>query len=185
MKYSMPDDDEENLGPSKSALKREMTALQKLGAELVGLSRDRLKKMDMPERLRDAIHDAQRFTQNEAKRRQLQYIGKIMREIETTPLQAAMDEINGVSGAATLRLQQLERLRTQFMEDEAVGSDIARDYPEADIQHLRQLRRNAIKEAQQSKPPRAYRELFRVLRDLDKTGAGETDGADADETATD
>jgi ribosome-associated protein len=185
MKYSMPDDDEENLGPSKSALKREMTALQKLGAELVGLSRDRLKKMDMPERLRDAIHDAQRFTQNEAKRRQLQYIGKIMREIETAPLQAAMDEINGVSGAATLRLQQLERLRTQFMEDEAVGSDIARDYPEADIQHLRQLRRNAIKEAQQSKPPRAYRELFRVLRDLDKTGAGETDGADADETATD
>ncbi len=185
MKYSMPDDDEENLGPSKSALKREMTALQKLGAELVGLSRDRLKKMDMPERLRDAIHDAQRFTQNEAKRRQLQYIGKIMREIETVPLQTAMDEINGVSGAATLRLQQLERLRTQFMEDEAVGSDIARDYPEADIQHLRQLRRNAIKEAQQSKPPRAYRELFRVLRDLDKTGAGETDGADADETATD
>lgn len=185
MKYSMPDDEEENLGPSKSALKREMTALQKLGAELVGLSRDRLKKMDMPERLRDAIHDAQRFTQNEAKRRQLQYIGKIMREIETAPLQAAMDEINGVSGGATLRLQQLERLRTQFMEDEAVGSDIARDYPEADIQHLRQLRRNAIKEAQQSKPPRAYRELFRVLRDLDKTGAGETDGADADETATD
>lgn len=185
MKYSMPDDEEENLGPSKSALKREMTALQKLGAELVGLSRDRLKKMDMPERLRDAIHDAQRFTQNEAKRRQLQYIGKIMREIETAPLQAAMDEINGVSGAATLRLQQLERLRTQFMEDEAVGSAIARDYPEADIQHLRQLRRNAIKEAQQSKPPRAYRELFRVLRDLDKTGAGETDGADADETATD
>lgn len=185
MKYSTPDDEEENLGPSKSALKREMTALQKLGAELVGLSRDRLKKMDMPERLRDAIHDAQRFTQHEAKRRQLQYIGKIMREIETAPLQAVMDEINGVSGAATLRFQQLERLRTQFMEDEAVGSDIARDYPEADIQHLRQLRRNAVKEAQQSKPPRAYRELFRVLRDLDKTGAGETDGADADEAATD
>ena len=185
MKYSTPDDEEENLGPSKSALKREMTALQKLGAELVGLSRDRLKKMDMPERLRDAIHDAQRFTQNEAKRRQLQYIGKIMREIETAPLQAAMDEINGVSGAATLRLQQLERLRTQFMEDEAVGSDIARDYPEADIQHLRQLRRNAIKEAQQSKPPRAYRELFRVLRDLDRTGTEGIYGADADESATD
>ena len=84
MKYSTPDDEEDNLGPSKSALKREMTALQKLGAELVGLSRDRLKKMDMPERLRDAIHDAQRFTQNEAKRRQLQYIGKIMRELKGT-----------------------------------------------------------------------------------------------------
>jgi len=185
MKYSTPDDEEENLGPSKSALKREMTALQKLGAELVGLSRDQLKKIDMPERLRVAIHDAQRFTQHGAHRRQLQYIGKIMREIETAPLQAAMDEINGVSNTATLRFQQIERLRTRFMEDESVGSDIVRDYPEADIQHLRQLRRNAIKEAQQSKPPRAYRELFRVLRDLDKTGAGDAYGADADEAATD
>lgn len=187
MKYSMPDDEEENLGPSKSALKREMTALQKLGVALVSLSRDQLKKIDMPERLRDAIHDAQRFTQHEAHRRQLQYIGKVMRDIDSAPLQAALDEINGVSAGATLRLQKLERLRTQLMEDESVCSNIARDYPEADIQHLRQLRRNAIKEAQQSKPPRAYRELFRVLRDLDKTGAGENYAADtdSDETATD
>jgi hypothetical protein len=65
MKYSTPDDEEENLGPSKSALKREMTALQKLGVALVALSRDQLKKVDMPERLRDAIHDAQRFTQHD------------------------------------------------------------------------------------------------------------------------
>lgn len=188
MKYHTPDDEEENLGPSKSALKREMTALQKLGAELVGLSRDRLKKIEMPERLREAIHDAQRFTQHEAKRRQLQYIGKIMREIETAPLQAAMDEINGISSAAILRLQRIERLRTQFMEDESVGSDIARDYPEADIQHLRQLRRNAIKEAQQSKPPRAYRELFRILRDLDQSDKPDAESMDdpaADETTTD
>lgn len=187
MKYSTPDDEEENLGPSKSALKREMTALQKLGVALVALSRDQLKKIDMPERLRDAIHDAQRFTQHEAHRRQLQYIGKVMRDIDSAPLQAALDEINGVSAGATLRLQKLERLRTQLMEDESVCSNIARDYPEADIQHLRQLRRNAIKEAQQSKPPRAYRELFRVLRDLDKTGAGENYAADtdSDETATD
>jgi ribosome-associated protein len=87
MKYSTPDDEEENLGPSKSALKREMTALQKLGVALVALSRDQLKKVDMPERLRDAIHDAQRFTQHEAHRRQLQYIGKVMRDIDSAPLQ--------------------------------------------------------------------------------------------------
>ncbi|TBR16435.1 ribosome biogenesis factor YjgA [Rugosibacter aromaticivorans] len=192
MTYSAPEDEEEVLGPSKSALKREMTALQKLGAELVVLSPERLKKIDMPERLKDAIHDAQRFTKHEAKRRQLQYIGKIMRDIEAAPLQAAMDEIKGVSTVATLRQQQLERLRTQLMEDESVCSDIARDYPQADIQHLRQLRRNALKEAQQNKPPRAYRELFRVLRDLDqKVPAGDPKvvqskhSADADETATD
>lgn len=160
-----PDDD---IGPSKSALKREMTALQQLGAELAALSPERLKKIDMPERLRDALHDAQRFTKHEAKRRQMQYIGKIMRDIETAPLQAAIDEIKGVSAAANIRQHRLERLRSRLMEDETVCSDIARAHPGADIQHLRQLRRNALKEAQQGKPPRAYRELFRELRELEE-----------------
>jgi ribosome-associated protein len=160
-------------GPSKSSLKREMTALQKLGEALAELSPERLKKIDMPGRLRDALLDAQRFTQHGARRRQMQLIGKIMREIDAAPLQAALDEINGVSAAATLRQQRLERLRTQLMEDEAVCTGIARDYPGADIQQLRQLRRNALKEAEQKKPPRAYRELFRVLREIvDKSAEG-------------
>lgn len=185
MRYSASDGAEENLGPSKSALKREMIALQKLGGELVALSRDQLKKIDMPERLREAIHDAQRFTQHEAHRRQLQYIGKLMRDVDAAPLQAALDEINGVSAAAVLRLQQLERLRSQLMEDEAVCSEIARDYPGADIQLLRQLRRNAIKEMQQNKPPRAYRELFRVLREMQRHSAHEAalDAATEDDLA--
>ena len=154
-------------GPSKSQRKREMTALQDLGGELVALSKERLAKIDMPERLRDALLEAQRITSHEARRRQMQYIGKIMRDVDAAPLRAAMDEINGVSKAATIRQHQLERLRARLMEDEAVFSEVARDYPGADMQHLRQLRRNALKEAQQGKPPRAYRELFRELRALD------------------
>lgn len=170
--YNEPD---EYSGPSKSQLKREMTALQDLGAELATLSKERLAKIDMPERLRDALFDAQRFTKHEAKRRQLQYVGKIMRDIDTAPLQAAMDEIKGISNAATVRQHRLENLRTRLMEDETKFSELARDYPTADIQHLRQLRRNAIKEAQQNKPPRAYRELFRELRELDdKSGPDDT-----------
>jgi ribosome-associated protein len=169
---------EEYSGPSKSQLKREMTALQDLGAELVKLSKDRLAKIDMPERLRDALLDAQRFTKHEAKRRQMQYIGKIMRDIDAAPLQAAMDEIKGKSDAATIRQHQLENLRTRLMEDETKFSELARDYPAADIQHLRQLRRNALKEAQQNKPPRAYRELFRELRNLD----GKNDGQEPEES---
>ena len=159
-------DENEYSGPSKSQLKREMTALQDLGAELVELSRERLAKIEMPERLRDALLDAQRFTKHEARRRQMQYIGKIMRDIDAAPLRAAMDEIKGLSEAANIRQHQLERLRTLLMEDEAIFSEVASEYPGADIQHLRQLRRNAIKEAQQGKPPRAYRELFRELREL-------------------
>jgi len=158
-------------GPSKSQLKREMTALQDLGAELVALSKERLAKIEMPERLRDALLEAQRITKHEARRRQMQYIGKIMRDVDAAPLRAAMDEINGVSKAATIRQHQLERLRTRLMEDEAVFSEVAHDYPGADMQHLRQLRRNALKEAQQGKPPRAYRELFRELRELEGKSA--------------
>ena len=162
---------DEYSGPSKSQLKREMTALQDLGAELVALSRERLAKIDMPERLRDALLDAQRFTKHEARRRQMQYIGKIMRDIDAAPLQAAMDEIKGVSEAANIRQHQLEKLRTRLMEDEAAFSEVARDYPNVDLQHLRQLRRNALKETLQGKSPRAYRELFRELRDLEGKAA--------------
>ncbi len=170
-------DTSEYSGPSKSQLKREMTALQDLGAELVALSKERLAKIEMPERLRDALLDFQRFTKHEARRRQMQFIGKIMREFDAAPLRAAMDEIKGVSDAANIRQHQLERLRTRLMEDEAVFSELARDYPAADIQHLRQLRRNALKETQQSKPPRAYRELFRELRELGSE-AGAKDALD-------
>lgn len=172
---------DEYSGPSKSQLKREMTALQDLGAELVALSKERLAKIDMPDRLRDALLEAQRITKHEARRRQLQYIGKIMRTVDAAPLRAALDEINGVSKAATIRQHQLERLRTRLMEDEAVFSEVARDYPGADMQHLRQLRRNALKEAQLGKPPRSYRELFRELRALEGSSADQA----ADQAADD
>jgi len=154
--------------PSKSALKREMTDLQALGAELVELSKDQLKKVDLPDDLREAVRDAQRFTQHEAHRRQLQYIGKLMRNIDAEPIRAALDEIKGLSAAATARMHALERLRTRFLEDEKVIGEIAAAHPDADLQHLRQLRRNALKEQELNKPPRAFRELFRVLRELNE-----------------
>lgn len=152
--------------PSKSALKRAMTELQALGAELAGLSKDQLRKIDLPDDLREALRDAQRFTQHEAHRRQLQYIGKLMRTIDPAPLRAALDEIKGVSAAATARMQALERLRERFLADEKVIGEIAAAHPGADLQYLRQLRRNALKEQELNKPPRAFRELYRALREL-------------------
>jgi ribosome-associated protein len=163
-----PDVDENGYsGPSKSQRKRESAALQDLGAELVALSKERLKKIDMPENLRDAILDAQRFTKHEARRRQMQFIGKLMRDVDAAPLQQAIDEIKGVSDAANIRLQRLERLRLQLLENENVLGEIAQEHPGADLQRLRQLRRNALKEAEQKRPPRAFRELFRELRELE------------------
>lgn len=164
--------------PSKSQKKREMAALQDVGGELVELSRDQLTKIDLPDDLRDAVRDAQRFTKHEARRRQMQYIGRLMRDLDPAPIRAALDEIRGVSAAATARQHALERLRVRLLEDESVLGEIARDHPGADLQHLRQLRRNALKEHLQNKPPRAYREIFRVLREL-----GENDH-DTDDVGT-
>lgn len=173
-------------GPSKSQKKRESTALQDLGTELVELSPERLKKIDMPDNLREAIRDAQRITAHGARRRQLQLVGKIMRSVDPAPLQAALDEVKGLSAAANARQHRLEKLRERLLADDSAFAELAADFPGADIQHLRQLRRNALKEAEQQKPPRAYRELFRELRDLveghAKVGAGVTaqDAPDSD-----
>jgi ribosome-associated protein len=154
--------------PSKSAVKRAMTELQDLGAELVALSVDQLKKIDLPDDLRAAVRDCQRFTQHGAHRRQLQYIGKLMRGLDAEPIRAAIDDIKGISAAANARMHALERLRERFLEDEKVIGEIAAAHPGADLQHLRQLRRNALKEQELGKPPRAFRELFRTLRELEE-----------------
>lgn len=171
--YDNPPDDDR--GPSKSQRKREMTALQELGEELVGLSRERLARIEMPERLRDAVLEAQRITKHEARRRQLQYVGKIMRDVDPAPLKEALDAFKGLSDIANARQHRLEKLRARLMEDEAVFGEVAQSFPDADLQHLRQLRRNALKETEQGKPPRAYRELFRQLRELDEAQAREQD----------
>lgn len=170
--------------PSKSQIKREMEALQDMGEELVELGRDQLKKIALPDDLREAVRDWQRFTKHEARRRQMQYIGRLMRDIDPEPIRAALDEIKGVSAAATARQHALERLRTRLLEDEAVIGEIARDWPGADLQRLRQLRRNALKEQEQQKPPRAFRELFRVLRELENNNEQEEDAHDADDAGT-
>lgn len=163
-------------GPSKSSLKREMHALQDLGEQLVALSSDRLAKVPMPEELFAAVKDAQRISKHGARRRQLQYIGKLMRHIDPAPIQAQLDAFNGVSKAEVARQHRLERLRNELLDDDKVLGRIAETWPGADLQHLRTLRRNALKEREQSKPPRAFREIFRVLRDLD---AGVADDAES------
>lgn len=162
------------LRPSKTRLKKDMHALQDIGAALVALSRERLQRIPMPDKLRQAVLEAQRITKHEARRRQMQYIGKLMRDTDPAPIREALDAINGVSAAAVARQHRLERLRTRLLEDESVLGEIATDHPQADLQQLRQLRRNALREQEQGKPPRAFRELFKVLRDLQQPGGADT-----------
>ena len=91
-----------------------------------------------------------------------------MRNVDPEPIRAALDAFKGVSAVETAKMHRLENLRTQLLEDEKVLHTIAETYPGADLQQLRVLRRNALKEKEQNKPPRAYRELFRVLREIDE-----------------
>ena len=168
-------EDQQPERPSKSQLKRDMDALQALGARLIELGKERLAKIDMPDELREAVRDAQRFTKHEARRRQLQYIGRLMRNVDPVPIQAAIDELDGISAAANARMHALERLRERFLADEGVLDEIARRTTTADFQQLRQLRRNALKERAENKPPRAFRELYRVLRELEEQGGDHGD----------
>ena len=159
-------------GTSKSQRKRDSTALQKLGAALVELSAERLAKIEMPDSLRLAVQDARRITKHEARRRQMQYIGKLMRSADPGPIQAALDAMAGVSSAENHRMHRLERLRSKLLEDESAAlAEIVAAHPGADLQQLRQLRRNALKEQEQSKPPRAFREIYRFLKSLEEAEA--------------
>lgn len=151
--------------PSKSSLKREMHALQGLGEQLVALSPERLKKVPLPDVLYEAVRAAQGFKM-EARRRQMQYIGKLMRKIDPAPIQAQLDIFNGNSAAEVAKMHRLERLRERLLEDDQAIGAIAESWPDADLQYLRTLRRNALKEREAGKPPKAFREIFRVLREL-------------------
>ena len=154
--------------PSKSAKKREMEALQDLGAKLVELSADQIKKIEMPDDLRAALKEAHRIApRTEGRRRQVQFIGKIMRKVDPVPIQAALAKIAGLSAQENARMHQRERLRDRLIADEKVIEEIIAKYPQADVQYLRQQRRNAIREQEQQKPPKAFREIYRVLRELE------------------
>lgn len=153
--------------PSKSQRKRDMHALQDMGAALVALPAARLARIEMPEALRGAILEAQRLTKHEARRRQMQYIGRLMRDADPAPIRAALDALNGVNAGETARQHRLERLRERLLQDEAVLTEIGAAHPGADLALLRQLRRNALKEQAEGRPPRAFRELFRSLRELE------------------
>ena len=157
--------------PSKTKKKEAMHELQDLGAELVELSVGQLKRIKLPENIYDAVRECQKITAHGARRRQLQYLGKLMRTADDEPIRAGLALIRGESSAEIARLHRLERFRVRLMEDEAFLSEIAATWPSVDLQHLRQLRRNALKEQETGKPPKNFRAIFQVLQELEQQGA--------------
>jgi ribosome-associated protein len=160
-----------SISVSKTKRKKEMHELQALGVALVDLPESQLAAMRIDEELRQAVLEAKRIKSHEGKRRQLQYIGRLMRDIDPVPLRAQLDALTGHSAQEAARHRRLEALREKLLaNDEALTAYIA-EHAGADLQALRTLIRNARREQKEGRPPRAFRELFRLLKSLDATTA--------------
>lgn len=185
--YSSAEFEQEYERPSKSELKRQVNALQELGEALVNEPRDRVKRVPMPEDVRDAILECQTITNHEGRRRQMQFVGKKMRtldEAEVAAIQQAIDSWKGASKADTAAMHALERRRDKLLADDKALTVLLSENPELDVQHLRTLIRNARKEQAENKPPKAYREIFQILKQVEakkKKAAAAEDAAEDDE----
>lgn len=150
---------------SKTRRKQEMHELQSLGAALVDLSAAHLERMRLPEALAQAVREARAIASHEARRRQVQYIGRLMRGVDAAPIRAQLAAVAGGSAQERARHQRLEHWRARLLEDDGALTEFARAHPTADLQQLRALIRNVRKEQDEGRPPRAFRELFRILRE--------------------
>jgi ribosome-associated protein len=156
---------------SKTRRKREMHALQSLGVDLVALPESQLHEMQLESELLEALLEAKRMRSHEARRRQLQYIGRLMRDVAPEPIRARLSALEGSSAQAAAAHRRLEALRERLLADDAALTRYAAEHPGADLQEIRALIRNARKEQKEGKPPRAYRELFRALKTLETARA--------------
>lgn len=160
---------------SKTKRKQQMHELQDIGEELVELSKEALSKIPMSEDLLDAIKEYKRLNAHEARRRQMQFIGKIMRKEDTAPIREKLEQIRGSSTAATALLHRIERYRTAMIDKDEAITQFLSDFPHASVQELRTLVRNTRKEAEQAKPPKSFRELFQFIKAVLEHNPDETD----------
>ena len=163
---------------SKTKLKAEADAAQDIGKKLIGLSKDRLIKLALPEALFDAVLEAKRLTANGAIRRQLQYLGRLMRDIDSTPIVEQLQAWEGKNTQENARFHGMERWRDRLIAEPAALQQFLGLYPQADIQQLRTLIRNVQKELAANKPPKSSRELFKLIRELAETNNSD-DSTDA------
>ena len=154
--------------PSKTRLKKASHDLQTLGEALAGLPEQRLAALPMPESLLEALREWKHTRSREGRRRQLQYIGKLMRGVDAEPLREAVAESQLGSARAALALHRAERWRTELLAGDEAATRWGAEHPQGDLQQLRQLVRNARRDAASApelRSGRAYRELFRFIRE--------------------
>lgn len=159
---------EDHTRPSKSQRKREAKALFDLGSDLVRLDQGLLSRMPLPDDVLAAVRDARAIKSHGARKRQLQFLGGLLRRIDPEPIIEAMDELQAEGRRHAARFHRVEAWRDRLLADgDAAVRELVTQRPGLPVQPLRQLLRNAAREADQGRPPAAARKLFRLLRDLD------------------
>ena len=155
--------------PSKTRRKQQMLELQELGVELVSLDDDVLTALDLPDALRDAVTEARRITKHEARRRQLQYIGKLMRQVDPGPIRALLAERRARARGQTAVFRRVEAWRDRLLNDPNSLAQLLAECPAADASRLQSLVESARRERSEGGAAHGSRELFRTLRALLET----------------
>jgi ribosome-associated protein len=168
--------------PSKTQRKKVMHELQDLGAELVQLPAQRLDGLRLPEALLEALDEYRRTRSHEGRRRQMQYIGKLMRQVDAAAIGDAVASFRLGQARDTLALHRAERWRDELVADDDALTRFGHAHPEADLQQLRSLvraaRRDAAAATTGQRHGRPWRELFQFLRDAADAAPRETRSAD-------
>lgn len=160
-------DESEILAPSKTQLKKQMLELQELGKKVAELSDKQREKIPLDDNLIEGIETYRRIKSNEGKRRQMQYIGKIMRSIDISPISDAIIEIENGQKKVTKKFHELEMLRDEFItQGDAMLPALVERFPSLNRQHLRQLLREAKKEIAENKAPSNQKKIFKYFREL-------------------
>ncbi|MCX8683022.1 ribosome-associated protein [Gilliamella sp. B2889] len=165
--FNIDPQDDDIIYVSKSEIKRDAEALKKLGVELVNLSKNEIAKIPLDEDLLYAIELAQKI-KKEGYRRQIQYIGKLLRSRDIEPITLALDKLKNRHNQQVALFHRLEKLRDELIETGDAES-IMGLFPSADRQQLRTLARLAKKELSANKPPKTARQIFQYLKDLSET----------------
>jgi len=176
---------EADLPPSKTQLKAEADAQQAIGVRLCELPKDKLLKLNLPEDLLTAIQESKKITANGAIRRHRQYLGRLMREIDTAPIIEQFARWDGKHTAENAYFHGLERWRDRLINDANALSEFIALHPNTDSQQLRTLIRNAQKELAAGKPPKSSREIFKLLRDITSTDQSDDLSASPDDSQPD
>lgn len=158
--------DPDNLPPSKTRRKKDADALQQLGTDLLELPKSDWIKLSLPDSLIDALDEMKRIHSRSALKRQRQFIGRLMRDIDPEPIHLHFEQLRQKTRQQVQAHHTLEQWRDRMIEEADTAIDAyLQENPDADRQHLRQLVRQARKERDQNKPPKSSRALFRYLRD--------------------